>query len=218
MRPRRAEGRHPRLPRLADGVHGGRDHVGIVDRGVWITHEDLEDRYNEAASSDHCERGQADPPYCWGHGALAAGLAVGTANNEVGIVGVAYGAQFSEIVLYMDEEGDIDCGPCGLFGMRPTTDDEVTNAIRYGINANEILSMSFGGGLEYVFKYNNCVDSMNCVVEAIEGSARDGRNGLGTVVIVDNVLTLAHFDKGGLPERQRALIYLTDGSGSRRAV
>ncbi len=163
------------------GYTGAGITIGIVDTGVRITHEDLADKYNEAASTEHCD---LQIIYCWGHGTMIAGLAVGAANNEVGIVGVVYGASFAEIVSYIDEQQEVDCSPCEDFGVRIPTSDELSRALRSAIDLNDIKSFSLAGGLRYVLMFDDCADPQDCVVQAIEEAATEGRDGLGTVLVV----------------------------------
>ncbi len=150
------------------GYTGAGFTIGMVDLGVRITHEDLSGRYNATASGVHCSQGST---ICWGHATGMAALAVGSANN-VGIVGVAHGAMFSEIPLI----ADCPCVP------RAVSPEEIAAALVLKNNLNDIKTASIGRGGVKIATYK-CSGGSDCVVDAIEQSALTGRAGLGTIFV-----------------------------------
>lgn len=146
--------------------------IGIVDYGVQIYHEDLANQYDSLASGTHC----ADPnnDQCWWHGTVITALAVGAANNQLGIVGVAHGAMFSEIPVL----ADCPCNSQSWF----VSFEELAEGLAFENDLNHIKSASMGPGTAEV-EYYRCSDGSDCVVAAIEEAAMTGRGGLGTVLV-----------------------------------
>ncbi len=105
-------------PEAWTGRRGGGEVIAIVDTGVDLTHPDLVDRLARDAQGRLVGRdfvdGDADPQDENGHGTMVAGIAAATADNGVGIAGVAPRARIMAIrVLDADGRGsasDVDAG------------------------------------------------------------------------------------------------------------
>lgn len=149
------------------GYTGAGFTIGIVDFGVRISHEDLWDRYNEEASLPHCANSSV---FCFAHGTAMAGLAVASADNSAGIVGVAHGAMFAELRL--------EC-PCDLVG----TIEQLADALAFRNDLNDLKLASIGFGNAEI-DYMLCEDLAPCIRDTIEDAATVERNGLGTIIVI----------------------------------
>lgn len=116
--------------------------VAVIDSGVSQDHEDLRDRLQRGADGavaglDLVDGGMPDDPH--GHGTMVAGIVAATADNGVGIVGMAPGVTILPIrVLDADGRGTADRVAGG-----------VTWAIEHGATVvNVSLETSGGTGQE----------------------------------------------------------------------
>jgi len=87
--------------------------IGIVDGGVQLSHSDLNDNYNSAASKSGSQSS---------HGTSCAGVAAAEANNGAGGVGAAYDAEWSN--LYYGSSSTT----ASNFGWRNDLNDVKTNS------------------------------------------------------------------------------------------
>lgn len=82
-----------------EGYSGETVTVGVADWGVWEQHEDLVNQYKS-----ECSEERPDPPPPCGaeflHGTHMAGVIAAEGNNDLGVIGVAWGAKIAEIYIW----------------------------------------------------------------------------------------------------------------------
>jgi Ca2+-binding RTX toxin-like protein/subtilisin-like proprotein convertase family protein len=132
--------------------------IGIYDDGVQITHPDLQANY--LASLQPIIGGTAHvgtPTQASdNHGTPVAGLIVASGNNNVGVVGVAYGASF---------------GTGRFLGADGPTSDALLNAM----NMYDVVNHSWGSTRSYF------VDGP--LPSGFQNAVDTGRGGLGTIMV-----------------------------------
>jgi subtilisin-like proprotein convertase family protein len=121
--------------------------IGVVDDGVYETHPDLAPNFNASGS-------QVDLPS--DHGTSCAGVAAAAANNGLGGVGAAYGAQWSEMHY-------------GFASQNAT-------AFGFANDVNDIKTNSWGPFDDNTLKHMTSAERA-----ALEDAALNGRGGLGVV-------------------------------------
>jgi subtilisin-like proprotein convertase family protein len=84
------------VEKVWDNYSGTGIKIGVYDDGVEVTHPDLASNYNGALQATIGGSIHAGTPITANdnHGTAVAGLIVASGNNNLGVVGVAYGSQF----------------------------------------------------------------------------------------------------------------------------
>lgn len=138
--------------------------IGIVDDGVEISHPDLATNYRSDLSYDYLDNDRDPTPSKNGiHGTPVAGIAAARGNNFIGLAGVAFESPWAALRLIGPGEGD---------------DQEAASMV----HSNQWISIynnSWGrsdsgmilGGLGPLLR------------QALEYGAREGRGGLGSIVV-----------------------------------
>ena len=153
--------------------------IAIIDDGVDLNHEDLDIWVNPNEIPDNGidddENGYRDDVYGWNfyngnnspdsdfsndHGTACAGVAAAKGNNNVGVVGIAYGSKILPIKIVGGSNGEF-------------TDNEVVGeAIMYAADYADVISCSWAG----------MPDSY--IADAIDYAVEHGRNGKGAPVFI----------------------------------
>ena len=121
--------------RNVDGqtAEGTRIRVGIIDSGLYASHEDLQDAHIVPGVNLLAEEGteeRNDTSDAVGHGTFITGTIAAAANNGLGIAGMAPEAEIM---------------PLKCFDSRSGTVADVVKGIHAGLNAGcQVLNMSFG--------------------------------------------------------------------------
>ncbi len=158
-----------------DGVTGQGVVVGIVDEGIEPDHEDLAGNFDAALSYDFLERDGDPTPLDSGetHGVAVAGI-VAAEGNDLGGIGVAYGARIASLRALEDRFGD------SL--VTTTTMGEVLN---HQFQQIDIYNNSWGyvpnGGGDTVGFLN--ITASSTLQTALENGIRLGRRGLGSIYV-----------------------------------
>lgn len=131
--------------------------VAIIDTGVDLIHPDLQGNLLSGydATGGASNGNQTGNP----HGTACAGIVAATANNSIGVTGVAYNAKLIPVKIF------------------PTVGNPTDNMIANGINwawqnGADVLSNSYGGG-----SFSSTIES------AINNAVNHGRNGKGSIVL-----------------------------------
>ena len=137
--------------------------IGIVDDGVDLEHDDLDNYYEESLDYDFCNNdGNPSPSYYDGHGTSAAGVAAAAGDNQIGVTGAAPEAGLAGLLL-------IACS---------TTDTRESNALSHNRQDIDIYSNSWGPSDD-----GNTVEAPGpLMLAAFEGDVNQGRNGLGNII------------------------------------
>jgi subtilisin family serine protease len=160
-----------------NGVTGAGVLVAVVDSGVQVTHPDLDGnisiyRYNALTGGTNVSPSLEDPSGY--HGTAVAGLIAGEGNNDLGMVGVAYGADIMPILI-------------GTNGAWATNAQAAVALLGNGAPV-DIYSNSWGpansrfvdsGDLFYDPTDPNDAD----LVALLQTAATQGRNGLGAIYV-----------------------------------
>ena len=160
---------------LADGPTGRGVEIAIVDTGLEICHPDLGDNVSAAASynfnTEAWPRSTATDPFnpsaSGDHGTSVAGLIAATANNGIGIRGVAAGARIRGYNMLSAFGRDMD---------RTIVFDSLGASTKYPDSTRvDIFNMSFGTLLG---RQGNASEQLAAVIENGVTNLRDGRGAL----------------------------------------
>ncbi|KAA3601518.1 MAG: hypothetical protein DWQ06_07825 [Calditrichaeota bacterium] len=136
--------------------------VAILDEGVDLVHPDLVG--NLLPGYDATGQGSnGAPSNDDAHGTACAGIVAATANNSIGVAGVAYSCKIVPVrIAYDDGSGWV------------TSNTWIANATNWAWQTGnaDILSNSWGGG-----------SSSSAINSAINGAITSGRGGLGSPVL-----------------------------------
>jgi subtilisin-like proprotein convertase family protein len=137
--------------------------VAILDEGVDSTHPDLTNLDRQYDGTDNDEFQEPKPTDA--HGTACAGIVGATANNLLGIRGVAAGCSMHAIrIAFSDNSGEYWV----------TTNEWIARSIDWAWeNGADVLSNSWGGGTP-----------SNLIINAFNRARAQGRNGKGAVVVV----------------------------------
>ncbi|CAN7189311.1 S8 family serine peptidase [Phenylobacterium sp. LjRoot225] len=138
--------------------------IAILDEGVQTLHPDL-----AAAIVDPFDATQGDQeqePNHWdGHGTSCAGLAAAVGGNEIGVRGVAAGASLMPVRIAYSQVRE---------GPWITSNSVIRDGIKWAwTHGADVLSNSWGGGAP-----------SNDISAEFERARKQGRNGLGCVVVI----------------------------------
>ena len=137
--------------------------VAILDEGVDTTHPDLG---NVVKSFDGTDNDTFQEPKANdAHGTACAGIVGATANNQLGIRGVAAGCALLAVrIAFSDNTGR----------NWVTTNEWIARSIDWSWENNaDVLSNSWGGG-----------SPSNLIIRAFERARTRGRNGQGAVIVI----------------------------------
>jgi subtilisin-like proprotein convertase family protein len=134
-------------PAWNNGYTGTGVIVGVIDGGSQNNHPDLQGNYNSTASSTSSSSS---------HGTSVAGVIAAVANNNRGVVGAAYDAQWSR----------------HTYGSSSNT----ANAFKHRNDLNDIKNNSWGPYDDGTVTYLSSVE-----LSALEESVTTGRGGLGEI-------------------------------------
>lgn len=120
--------------------------VAVVDSGVDASHEDLKGKIvgsvsclNTSGDSANCVPGGADDD---GHGTHVAGIIAATANNGLGIAGIAPDARILSVKVLVKAPGSSEA---------TGTADDVTAGVRYAVDHGaQVINLSLGSTLQSV--------------------------------------------------------------------
>jgi len=137
--------------------------VAVLDEGVDTTHPDLGRviRSYDGTDDDEFQEPKANDA----HGTACAGIVGATAGNSLGIRGVAAGcSMFAARIAYSDNTGE----------NWVTTNQWIARSIDWSWEQGaDVLSNSWGGG-----------SPSNLIVRAFDRARTQGRNGLGSVIVI----------------------------------
>lgn len=153
--------------------------VTVIDNGFLYTDDDIDDNYDTATDYDY-ENGDDDPivnSSAWSpprHGTSVVGIIVGEEGNDLGGVGVAYGATvrgYRGLEYKYLADQILDCAGRG----------DGTGNTNGTVNGGDILSMSFGA--TSVFQTNADLDA---TIAALADVSYWGRDWLGQINVKSN--------------------------------
>lgn len=136
--------------------------VAIIDEGVDLNHPDLNANLLPGydATGGNSSGGPSNND---AHGTGCAGIVAAVANNNIGIVGVAYNSKIIPIRIALK----------GSNGFWQTNDNWISAGINFAVqNQADVLSNSWGGG-----------SPSATITNAINNAVTNGRNGKGAVVL-----------------------------------
>ena len=162
--------------------------VSVVDDGIQVSHEDLAPNINSEIDHDWNDNSPNDPTpplelqgdgTFYSHGTSVAGVIAAKGNNSIGVTGVAPEANLVGLKILADE----------------VSPDEEAEALSWRTDVIDISNNSWGepDDGETSFKADPLV------VSALQHSARNGRNGKGTIFVWSagngrDVFDYANFD------------------------
>jgi subtilisin family serine protease len=138
--------------------------IAILDEGVDTEHPDL--KAAVVGAYDGIDDDSFQTPNGWdGHGTACAGLAAAVPLNDIGISGSGGGCSLLAVRIAHSEMPN---------GPWVTSNEIIARAIAWSwTNGADILSNSWGGGLP-----------SSAIIEEFEKARRQGRNGLGCVIVI----------------------------------
>ncbi|MEN9674187.1 MAG: hypothetical protein RIS76_83 [Verrucomicrobiota bacterium] len=148
--------------------------VGVADSGVQLDHLDLADRTAGAPHFNFAKGTNDGSPFLrnslGAHGTSCAGLIAATGNNHWGMSGVAPASRIASWVIW-------ERGPAAGQPPRTITDERLGDVFRYASNTVAIQNHSWGP--------SGPLQRGPSVLEdaGIEDAWRQGRGGLGTVMV-----------------------------------
>ncbi|MCZ8108577.1 MAG: S8 family serine peptidase [Burkholderiales bacterium] len=155
---------HMDVLRLGSDFTGRGVKVGIYDDGIDKAHVDLRGNYN-AALELTINGIRLDPSQGGTHGTSVSGIVAASADNGVGVSGIAYGAQFAVVNIFGNAGGSNM-----LTAMRLQTTYDVTNH-------------SWGWVGRYVDSTANAMSFGGQFSAALTYAGTWGRGGLGTIEV-----------------------------------
>ena len=143
--------------------------VGVADTGVELSHPDLAANADIALSYDYFRPENPGEPVSASenHGMAVAGLIAAVAGNGVGGAGAAPGASLVSIHITLGETPD------GVTEQELL--DETETAFSYAAEHLDVMNNSWGG--------EGFLSANGAILDAMADAARDGRGGLGTVIV-----------------------------------
>ncbi|MDC0851427.1 S8 family serine peptidase, partial [Euryarchaeota archaeon] len=138
--------------------------ISIIDDGLQSNHPDLSSNFNLSLSWNWCL--DLNDPSPWGdnaHGTAAAGVAAAAGNNEIDVMGAAFGATLSGQLL-------IACS---------STDAMEASALSYYNNVIDIYSNSWGP----IDDGETLSAPGALTLSALEDDMLNGRGGLGNIIV-----------------------------------
>ena len=154
-----------------DDYTGAGVDVAVIDDGLQRSHPDLDGNYSIAKDWDF-DNNDTDPSGKNGdnHGTSVAGIVSANEGNGIGGVGVAFGST--------------------LFGFQSLNFQSIVNAINYaseiqpqGDYTADVANISLGNPRRSYFDQTLNKSVMAELNVAIDNAARNGRNGLGTIIV-----------------------------------
>ncbi|MGC9506154.1 S8 family serine peptidase [Baaleninema sp.] len=151
-----------------DSVKGRGVVIGIVDDGIDIHHEDLNDNYRGDLSWDFQQNNSDPSPNSSQdtHGTSVAGIAAAEGNNGIGVSGAAPEAEIAGLQL---------------LGSQGTNDNDKANALSYQNQEIDIYQNSWSPGLN-----KNPIDLFApgpSTTSELESGVELGRDGLGNIYV-----------------------------------
>lgn len=132
--------------------------VAVLDHGLEFNHPDFN---NISPISFDTETGTSPSIVRGDHGVAVAGVIGASANNSLGVAGVAPGVQLMSI--------------SNSLVLSPLTSQRLSNGINFAWqNGADIINNSWGG---------NAITQQELINAAIQNATTLGRNGLGTIVV-----------------------------------
>jgi subtilisin-like proprotein convertase family protein len=168
--------------------------VAVLDEGVDTAHQDLTNVRKSYDGTDDDEF--QEPKATDAHGTACAGIVGATANNQLGVRGVAAGCSMQAVrIAYSDNSGDNWI----------TTNRWIARSIDWAWeNGADVLSNSWGGG-----------SPSDDIIRAFQRARTQGRGGKGSVIVIaagnasspvdfpgnlDNVLTVSASNQDDEPK------------------
>ncbi len=132
--------------------------VAVIDEGVELNHQDIPNicNYSYNSSTNSSPSGINGP-----HGTSCAGIIGAASNNNIGVAGIAPACPIMSISYDFNNGIDVE--------------NRIANCFNYAVQHNaSVISNSWGGSASL---YNNVIN------DAIMNAIRNGRNGLGCIVV-----------------------------------
>ena len=142
--------------------------ISVVDEGVNYRHVDLQDAYNTSIDYDPRDAGTNDAApdtASQGHGTEVAGMIAGNIANAIGTVGAAQGATITGSYIRYGSLFDLN-----------ELDDILAHQQNYDVSNNS-------WGFTQAFADNFSTAQFAAAAAALQTTASEGRDGLGTVVV-----------------------------------
>jgi subtilisin-like proprotein convertase family protein len=137
--------------------------IAVLDEGVDTTHPDLAnvDRRYDGTEDDEFQEPKSNDA----HGTACAGIVGATANNQLGVRGVAAGCSMYAVrIAFSDNSGE----------NWVTTNEWIARSIDWAWeNGADVLSNSWGGG-----------SPSNLIIRAFNRARSQGRDGKGALVVI----------------------------------
>jgi subtilisin-like proprotein convertase family protein len=143
--------------------------ISVVDEGVNYRHVDLQGAYDTALDYDPRDTGSSDAApdtSTQGHGTNVAGLLAGDINNNIGTVGGAQGSTIAATYLRFGTLFDLS-----------ELDGVIAHQKNFDVSNNS-------WGFTQAFSDNFQSQQFAGTAAALQSVAEDGRDGLGTVMVV----------------------------------
>ena len=137
--------------------------VGVVDNGIYYTHEDLVGNYNQGLDYDFLDN-DADA-YGGGHGTKVAGVIAGEANS-IGTVGVAYGAELAGFRIGYGSDG---------------SPEQYAQALQAAGLSMDVVNNSWAFSDPFADNFQNI--SFASSGAALQTGVAEGRDGLGAIYV-----------------------------------
>lgn len=166
-----------------EGYKGAGVKIGIIDTGVYSSHEDLYDNVvqNLSMVSESATATTTDPG---GHGTHVAGIAAAVGNNGIGGAGIAPDAKIYAYSV-MDSEGLMQ-------------DDYILRAINRAVSDNvDIVNMSLGSGYYNGLEEAVIENAYNNGVAIFAASGNEATNGYEYPASYDKVCSVAAIAQDG---------------------
>jgi thermitase len=179
--------------------------LGIIDTGIDYLHEDLVSNYQSDISYDFVDVDTSaykesnlfpvngedytdlddDPKDFHGHGTHVSGIAAATANNGIGISGVAHNCT----VIMLRAGFSILSGGYETGALES---DDISNAIVHAVSNNiDILNMSFGSGSNSQTLYNAIKSASENGIILIAAAGNNSDDGFNYPAAYDNVISVS---------------------------
>jgi subtilisin family serine protease len=143
--------------------------IGLVDEGVNYRHVDLQGAYDASIDYDPRDAGDSDAmpdTTAQHHGTNVAGIIAGDINNLFGGVGAAQGATITASYMRFGALSDFN-----------EIDDIIAHQVNYDVSNNSWgFTQSFGDNFR--------TGQFAAIAQAMQSVVEDGRDGLGTVMVV----------------------------------
>ncbi|MDR1345891.1 MAG: S8 family peptidase [Bacteroidales bacterium] len=141
--------------------------VAVVDQGIQLNHPDL--AANIYPYSYDCQTGTSPSNVYGYHGSHVAGTVAAVGNNNLQVVGVAYGSQLMSVSN-------------SLLVRQPNVSEKLADGINWAWqNGADIINNSWGASVNSGEPYDSLQSIM--LEDAISDALYLGRNGKGTIVV-----------------------------------